>query len=809
MIDFGRGRGGYLSETNFGRKLKNMVESKIQQQSIIESSPIATFVLDKNHHITHWNKSLQELTGIPAEEIVGTNQQWRAFYDKERPIMADLVLEGAVGKIEAYYAGKFRPSMIVGGYEALDFFPRFGKEGKWLFFTASPLFDDQGNVTGAMTTLQDVTDLKRAEAELKDREVRYRLLAENATDIIWTADLNMRLTYMSPSVERVLGYNPEEALALRFESFLTPEAYQQALKTLDEELGNVAPFSTGRSTILELETIRKDGTTVWTETSATWLRHEDGKVRGILGVSRDISERKRAAEELRKSEEKFRILTENVNDLIWTRDLELKSTYLSPAIKRLRGYTPEEAAAMPLEEIMTPDSYQRLLETFQEAWRRERAGEIVTDPYVLEIEEYCKDGSTKWMEMSATWLRNKEGQAEGVLGISRDISERKQVELELRRAEELADQANQAKSQFLANVSHEIRTPMNGVLGMVELLKSTVLSPEQHDYVDTIHHSATSLLEIINDILDVSKIEAGQMKLKEETFNLEECVTGVKGILDYSAVNKGLELSVHYHGPRWVVGDKTRVRQIIMNLAGNAVKFTDKGKVGIRVDYQESPGLFRIAVSDTGIGIPGHQHKAIFESFRQVDGGVARRYEGTGLGLTISKNMAELMGGHIELDSCVGQGSTFTLVLPLRLSDDELRPAEHDEKIRYLVEGVYVLIAEDNPASLKLMETMLKKRGCHVDTARNGNEVLEKLRRRRYNVVFMDVSMPGPDGFETTCIIRDPASNVLDHDVHIVAITAHALAGDRERCLAAGMDDYLAKPVKTDRLDEILADLQL
>ncbi len=785
-----------------------MVESKNLQQSILESSPIATFVLDKKHRITHWNKSLQELTGIPAEEIVGTNQQWRAFYEEERPIMADLILDGAVGKIETYYAGKFRPSALVGGYEAVDFFPRFGKEGKWLFFTVSPLFDDQGTMTGAMTTLQDITALKRVENELKEREIRYRLLAENAMDIIWTFDLNMRLTYASPSLERLMGFSPEEALALRLETFLTPDAYQHVLNVFNKELEKVSSAGTGQPTILILECVRKDGTTFWTETSATWLRHQDGKVRGVLGVTRDVTERKSADEKLRASEERFRLLAEQVSDTIWIRDMDLNMTYVSPSVIKLTGYTPEEEKARSLEEVLTPESRDRALQMFQEALSKEQAGVKVDEPYVLELEQYFKNGSLKWTEISMTWLRDASGRAEGVIGVTRDISERKQVEFELRRAEELAEQANQAKSQFLANVSHEIRTPMNGVLGMVELLKSTELNDEQMDYANTIYHSASSLLDIINDILDVSKIEAGQMQLKEEAFDLEKCVAGVKGILEYSAINKGLDLSVYYNGPRWVVGDKTRLRQIIMNLTGNAIKFTDKGQVSIRVNYQSSHGFFRIAVSDTGIGIPKNLHQAVFDSFRQVDGGVARRYEGTGLGLTISKHMAELMGGHIELESLEGQGSTFTLVLPLRLSEDESLCEPIDQDVSCQVDGVYVLVAEDNPASLKLMESMLKKRGCHVDSAGSGKEVLEKLRRRRYNVVFMDVSMPAPDGFETTRIVRDPSSSVLEHDVHIVALTAHALAGDRERCLQAGMNDYLAKPIKGDRLDEILCTIQ-
>ncbi|MEW6079662.1 MAG: PAS domain S-box protein [Thermodesulfobacteriota bacterium] len=777
-------------------------------RGIIEASPIATFVLGKDHRIVYWNRSLENLTGIPAAEIVGTNRQWRAFYDKERPVMADLILDGDLDRIEAYYAGKYRPSPLTGGYEALDFFPRFGDEGKWLFFTASPLLDEQGTMTGAMTTLQDITALKRTEAELRDREARYRLLTENATDIIWTADMKMRLTYISPSVERVLGYSPEEAQSLPVQALVTPESYQQAMKVMNDELDRMATVSQGRPTTLVVEMVRKDGATVWTEVNATWLRDEGGGVKGILGVSRDITERKTTEDLLRASEEKFRLLAENANDIIWIRDLHLNLVYINRAIERIRGFTPEEEMARSPEQSLTADSLERVRRMFSEAMARESSGKLLTEPYILEVEALCKDGSTKWMEMSMNWLRNRDGRAEGIIGISRDISERRQVELELRRAEQLADQANQAKSQFLANVSHEIRTPMNGVLGMVELLKSTGLNAEQMDYADTIYQSASSLLEIINDILDISKIESGKMNLHEEIFNLEECVDGIREILDYPARNKGLNLTVHYLAPRWVLGDKTRVRQILTNLTGNAVKFTDKGQVTIRVDYHQATACFRIAVSDTGIGIPEGMQKTVFESFRQVDGSVSRRYEGTGLGLSIAKNMAELMGGRIELESRVGQGSTFTVFLPLKASDDGTSEAKGTEAVNYVVEGLYVMVAEDNPASLKLMETMLKKRGCHVDTAGSGKEVLDKLRRRRYDLILMDVSMPAPDGFETTRIIRDPRSSVLDHDVHIVAMTAHALEGDRERCLQAGMNDYLSKPVNGDKLDQALAGIR-
>ncbi len=654
-------------------------KSRERLAGIVNGSPIPTVVLDSQHYITHWNQSLEELSGISAAEIIGTRQQWRAFYNAERPVMADLILDGKTDQFDFYYKDKYRPAALPGGYEATDFFPHLGENGKWLFFTACPLFDKQDQMIGAMTTLQDISDQKQAE------------------------------------------------------------------------------------------------------------------------------------EKLRRSEEKFRVLAENANDMIWTRDMALHPTYISPSVKRVRGYTPEEAMALTLEQTLTPESYIQALKLLNEAIEQEARGNIATEPYILQVEEYCRDGSTKWIELSMNWLRNKNGEVEGIIGVSRDITDRKQAEQELKIAKKQAEEANQAKSQFLTNISHEIRTPMNGILGMVELLKNTPLTAEQADYAGTISSSAGSLLGIINDLLDLSRIEAGKMTIQESLFNLAECVEEVRTLLHYSAVKKGLVLRVNYKAPPWVVGDKTRIRQILMNLAGNAVKFTEEGSIMIQVtcceeqDTDEEAALFRIEVIDTGIGIPLEMQNIIFESFRQADGGSTRRYEGTGLGLTISKNVAELMGGHIEIDSREGRGSAFRVYLPLTLGQEQAVQALATAKINYVVAGLSALVVEDNPASRMLLEKMLVKRGCQVDTVENGIAALDKLRNKKYDVVFMDIQMPSPDGYQTVQAIRDPRSTILDHEVTIVAITAHALSGERERCLAAGMNNYLAKPVTGDKLDQVLA----
>jgi PAS domain S-box-containing protein len=525
---------------------------------------------------------------------------------------------------------------------------------------------------------------------------------------------------------------------------------------------------------------------------------------GIAGHRQRLTQA-RTEEALMQSALEFRTLFDSANDCIFIIDLDGCFLEVNQVACDRLGYARNELLRLTLHNIDSPAFASQRKARLE---RIVQAGESLFETVLL-----AKGGAELPVEMNCCVFDYRG--TSSILCVARDIGERKRLEavarkhaVELERAKTTAENASRAKSQFLANMSHEIRTPMNGILGTSGLLIDTPLTLEQREYAETIRDSAGALLGIVNDVLDFSKIEAGRMKIESVNFDIVTCLAEIGDLLTPQICAKGLnyafEAEVEH---RWVHGDPGRMRQVVLNLLGNAVKFTERGEVKLRVT--EGPpapdrATFAISVSDTGVGIAALDLPLLFHKFAQVDSSMSKKHDGTGLGLAISRRLAELMDASLTVASELGKGATFILTIPLELGRPTQDLPQPDRSLHAEVSKRRrrILLAEDNVVNQKIGVRLLEKCGCRVDLAANGREAVEMASRFAYDLIFMDCGMPEMDGYEATRTIRSSEHNGAH--IPIVALTAHAIAGTREECLASGMNDYVPKPVTIDMLQEAL-----
>ncbi|MCG6922924.1 MAG: response regulator [Acidobacteria bacterium] len=518
---------------------------------------------------------------------------------------------------------------------------------------------------------------------------------------------------------------------------------------------------------------------------------------GLLEMLTTIASQVGQFAEQKRTEEELATLFRTSRDMLCIADFNGYLLRLNPSWARTLGYTEEELTSRPYVEFVHPDDRDA---TVAEAQSLSGGRNTL----LFENRYRCKDGSYRWMSWNATPVDE-----EGLIYCSvRDVTEQKQVAAELKKAREAADIANRAKSDFLANMSHEIRTPMNAVIGMIELLQDTPLSSDQREYVETLEDAAESLLSLINDVLDFSKIEAGMLELSPMEFDLREALENTLRTLGHRAHEKGLELvcRVAPDIPEALVGDASRLRQVVLNLIGNAIKFTEQGEVLLRVDEESAePGrlTLRFLITDTGIGIPRDKQDVIFEAFAQADGSTTREYGGTGLGLAIAARLVRMMGGTVSLESEPGKGSQFTFTARFGLPDGaDSRPRRLPASLR----GLRVLVVDDNATNRRILEEMLDHWEMRPTAVPGGQAALDELERaagtgEAYPLVLLDGNMPGMDGFAVAARIRERPDLA---GASVMMLTSSARPGDRARCVELGVAAYLSKPIRRSDLFDAL-----
>ena len=525
-------------------------------------------------------------------------------------------------------------------------------------------------------------------------------------------------------------------------------------------------------------------------------------VLGALERRQERAEYRLAAEAQRRSETLFRTLFQEhaaVKLIINPDNGEIIDA--NRAAEHFYGWSREQLTRMRIQEINTCTAGE-LLEVMVLVKNRERVR--------FEFRHRLADGSIRDVEVFSSGIETNGRKL--LHSIIHDITDRKEAEKALIRAKEEAEYANQAKSEFLANMSHEIRTPLNGIMGMMQLLETTRLDAEQSEYIQLATASADRLTRLLADILDISSIEAGKLTIREGDFPVSKLCVAVEELFGLTAREKGLALECHVSPslPQKMIGDEVRILQVLFNVMGNALKFTNAGKISLRMDLvrpeASSEDWIRFTVVDTGIGIPEEKLKHLFTPFFQVDGSYTRPYQGAGLGLAIVRRLVDLMGGSVDIKSILGEGTTVHVTLPFKTATSDLGSVSLDSPVRIpKTRSLNILLAEDDLSNQIVIRKLLEKAGHDVIVAENGREVLEMLAEKDFDLILMDVQMPVMDGVEATTAIRISPSLGRKKNIPIVALTAYAMLGDREKFLAAGMNDYLSKPFEMADLEKIIS----
>lgn len=772
------------------------------RQSLHERRELCVVRKDRQGHILYANEMFCKSIGLSHEEVIGKtdfelycSKVAEADWGLEQQVMTsghpDHVIEAFASDIRDLDAQD--DELLKGDVNGTCF----------LEVIRLPTFGPEGDVIGVEVICWDVTEQKQTEAELK--KVRFLMDAwfNNIPDAVYFKDRRSRFVRISRAHARMFGLSdPRDAVGKTDADFFGDEHANDAL---DDERRIIR---TGESIVGKTERETRDGEPdTWCSTTKMPLRNDEGDIIGTFGISRDVTLQVRAETELARERDLLKTIMNNIPDIIYVKDRHSRFLTSNESMLRLLGVD-------DMSQVIGKNDYD-----FSSA---EMACNYVADDQnvmrsgqpLIDQEETIQqtDGKTIWLLTTKVPLYGDDGEVKGMVGISRDITARKQAAGDLIAAKELADAANRAKSEFLANMSHEIRTPMNGILGMTELLAGTDMTAEQQEFLTLVRQSADSLLRLLNDILDFSKIEAGRLELDAAPFNLRDCIGKAIKLLTLKANEKGLELAgrIDPSIPNELMGDAGRLRQIVVNFVGNAIKFTNSGEVVVDVNPEsldDDNAVLHITVRDTGIGIAKNKQQKIFEAFAQADASTTRRFGGTGLGLTISARLIQMMRGKVWVESELGVGTTFHFYIHLGVAPDQTprRPAAFSK-----IAGTRVLVVDDNATNRRILQELLQLWNLKPVMAEDGEAALDMLTQAikdddPFGLILLDYHMPYLDGVGFAQQLATREDNLKHGPIVMLSSSFAGLSSPQMRNL--GINRYLTKPVIASELRDVVLDV--
>ena len=760
-----------LDITESKKRELDIIKSRDYINTILDQIPAMVWKIDTQSRYNYMNQSWYKFIGFEMEGLL--DDEWKSIIHPE--------------DYDRYLSIKNHAWSTRESFQMEIRLRRYDGQYRWCVVVGVPYYDLDGKYAGYIGGIYDIHDRKIAEDYLK----RYREVINNARDIILFIDLKGNIIEANKAAVEAYGYTYEELCSMNIRGIRETWGYtKQQLDRANHE-----------GLFFEATHRRKDGTTFEAEVRSQGT--DIGKERIIFSVVRDITERKNAEKKVLENQLKYRLLFMNMETgyayykLVYDENHvpnDLIVVEVNTAFKKYFNFEDIKVEGKSYKTLF-PSSIEIVLETIKNNLHKLISGSCVR------IDEVYSHTYHKWFSFAIYSPRENE-----IVTILTDITQAKMAKQNLIIAKEKAESANKAKSEFLANMSHEIRTPINGIVGMIDLTLLTELDEEQRDNLVTAKNCANSLLKIINDILDFSKMEAGKMTIEKYSFDikklLEEMLKAHIPVIDEKGIKFYFSFSPKI--PQFLIGDPNRIRQVLDNLMSNAIKFTQQGSITLEVQLTEIQGdevILRFSVSDTGIGIDSKDIPSLFQSFSQIEEPFTKKYGGTGLGLAICKKLVEMMGGTIGVESHKNQGSTFYFNL-------KFETGYHEEKVNELAEitpsghCLNILLAEDDPISQKVILKMLHEQGHHVDAANDGLEVLDLYNKKNYDVILMDIQMPKMNGVEAMQKIREKEG--AERHTPIIALTAYALNGDRERFLSLGMDDYITKPLQMKELFYVL-----